>query len=58
MHLQIYHEKELYNKENMACLKLSFVLDVSHRWHTDVNAHIKNRNVSSRLKLKLLYTAQ
>ena len=29
MHLQIYHEKALYNKVNMACLKLSFVVDVS-----------------------------
>ena len=29
VHLQIYHDKALYNKENMACLKLSFVVVVS-----------------------------
>ena len=29
VHLQIYHDKAIYNKENMACLKLSFVVDVN-----------------------------
>ena len=29
VHLQIYHEKALDNKEKMACLKLSFVVNVS-----------------------------
>ena len=29
VHLQIYHDKALYNKGDMACLKLSFVVNVS-----------------------------
>ena len=29
VHLQIYHDEALYNKGNMTCLKLSFVVDVS-----------------------------
>ena len=29
VHLQIYHDKALYNKGKKACLKLSFVVDVS-----------------------------